>query len=80
MMTSASLLHPHMDGEPFLHIGLYVVALVCALCFASYAIPLQLGPLLPMEEARMNWLQLGFVVVQQMCYFGVHGISLKSES
>ena len=47
--------------------------------FALQAIPMELGPRLPLEDASMNWLQVGFVVMQQMCYFGVHGFSLKAE-
>lgn len=80
LMTSASLLHPHIDGELTVHIFVYGVTLLLACGFAYQAIPMELGPRLPMEDASMNWLQVGFVVMQQMCYFGVHGFSLKSQS
>lgn len=80
LTTSASLLHPHIDGELLIHIFLYCLMLACAFGFAAYAIPMELGPRLPVEIASINWLQVGFVVVQQMCYFGVHGFSLKSDS
>ena len=79
LMTSASLLHPHIDGELLVHIFVYGVVLLLSFGFALQAIPMELGPRLPVEAASMNWLQVGFVVMQQMCYFGVHGFSLKSE-
>jgi len=71
MLAPATLLHPVIgNDDAWLHIILYCLCLCCAGAFAIVCIAKDFGPVA--FDTGLTWLQIGFVVLQQAIYFGMH--------
>ena len=68
-----SFLHRELDGELSLHIVWWGVVLGASWFFACRMVP-EIVPSV-LEVANLAWWQAGFVVLQQVLYFGVHAFS-----
>jgi hypothetical protein len=84
MLTPASLLHPMInagarddDGDVIVvHAALYALCLGLGIAFSLCFMPYDVWPITFLTESQhLSWLQLGFIVVQQALYFGIHAFT-----
>jgi len=71
MLSVLSLLHSGLDNEAGLHIALYCFVCVVAFYGAKGIFPLGFGPT-AIADVPLTWVQIAFLTIQQMVYFGIH--------
>lgn len=69
LITPLSLVHRTLDYHPGLNIIWYLFVLFISIGFAGSVIPTEFGPMLAPD---VSWLQIAFLVVQQVLYLGIH--------
>jgi hypothetical protein len=88
LLTAASLLHPDFVdglttdevGRPLLHVLFWGVMGLIGIIFAYNYIPSDWGMQVSFVRAPLTWLQVSYIVLQQVLYFGVHAFIWREKT